>query len=348
MHDHEEDAMSGPVTTADAAIEGSEVAAAAEPAEAELEVLQSREARVGPLTVHRALPQRKRRTVGAWCFLDHAPPAERAERAGHAEPGGGIGPHPHIGLQTVTWVLSGEMLHRDSLGSEQVIRPGELNLMTAGHGIVHAEERLGTTPVHIAQLWVAQPAATRNGESAFEHHGELPRVELDSGDGAGARAGADVATVLVGDLAGGRSPARRDTDHFGADIELRSQATIPLRRDHEHVLVPLMGAVELEGRRVASPQLVYLTPGRDEIHLRAPDPARLLLLGGVPFEEPILMWWNYVARTRDEITAAHAEWTARNERFGVPPSPLSPIDVDPPPWAQPPHHPTGAQSDWKS
>jgi quercetin 2,3-dioxygenase len=224
----------------------------------------------------------------------------------------------------VTWVLSGEMLHRDSLGSEQVIRPGELNLMTAGHGIVHAEERLGTAPVHIAQLWVAQPATTRDGDSAFEHHGELARLEL----------GDSTATVLVGELAGGRSPARRDTDHFGADIELRSQATIPLRRDHEHVLVPLMGAVELEGRVVAPAQLVYLAPGRDAIQLQAPDPARLLLLGGVPFEEPILMWWNYVARTRDEITAAHAEWTARNDRFGVPPSPLSPIDVDPPPWTR--------------
>lgn len=305
--------MSGPATTADDAVEA-QAAPAAEAAA--LEVLQSREARVGPLTVHRALPQRTRRTVGAWCFLDHAPPVE------HAAPGRGIGPHPHIGLQTVTWVLSGEMLHRDSLGSEQLIRPGELNLMTAGHGIVHAEERLGTAPVHIAQLWVAQPSATRDREPAFEHREDLPRVEL----------GDSVATVLVGDLAGGRSPARRDTDHVGADIELRSQATIPLRRDHEHALVPLVGAIELEGRPLAPAQLAYLAPGRDEVELQAPEEARLLLLGGVPFEERILMWWNYVARTRDEITAAHAEWTSRSDRFTVPPSPLAPIDVGPPPW----------------
>jgi quercetin 2,3-dioxygenase len=317
--------MSGPATTAESAIEADTAAPTTAP---ELEVLESREAQVGPLTVHRALPQRARRTVGAWCFLDHAPPAPPVE---HAPPGGGIGPHPHIGLQTVTWVLSGEMLHRDSLGSEQVIRPGELNLMTAGHGIVHAEERLGTAPVHIAQLWVAQPASTRDGPSAFEHHGDLPRVDLGHDDGDG---GDGVATVLVGDLAGARSPARRDTDHVGADIEFRTEITVPLRRDYEHVLVPLEGTVEVDGRAVPPPKLAYLAPGRDEIRLRAPGPARLLLLGGVPFEEPILMWWNYVARTSDEITAAHAEWTARSDRFGVPPSSLSPIDVGPPPWAR--------------
>lgn len=307
--------MSGPATIADDAIEP---VAAASPHPATVELFDSREAVVGALTVQRALPQRTRRTVGAWCFLDHAGPVSSAEA------GAGIGPHPHIGLQTVTWVLSGEFLHRDSLGSEQLIRPGELNLMTAGHGIVHAEERIGTSPTHIAQLWVAQPAATRDGAPAFEHHDDLPRVELDDA----------VATVLVGQLGDARSPARRDTDHVGADVALRGGATIPLRATDEHVIVPLEGVIEADGRAVGPARLAYFPPGRDEVELRAPDGARLLLLGGIPFEERILMWWNYVARTREEITEAHAAWTSRRDRFGIPPSKLSSIDVPPPPWAR--------------
>ena len=286
---------------------------------ASVEVLDSREATVGSLTVYRALPQRERRTVGAWCFLDHAPPVA----AGDAGPG--IGPHPHIGLQTVTWVLSGEFLHRDSLGSEQCIRPGELNLMTAGHGIVHAEERIGSAPTHMAQLWVAQPAGTRHGPSAFEHHADLPHVEL----------GGLVATVLVGELGDARSPARRDTDHVGADVDLHGRATIPLRAAYEHVVVPLDGEVDLDGRRVAPARLVYLEPGRDEVELSTPDAARLLLLGGVPFDEPIAMWWNYVARTHEEIIDAHEAWTSRTDRFVVPASTLAPIDVDAPAWTRP-------------
>ena len=307
--------MSGPATSADDAVEGGAPAASAGTT---LDVLDSREAKVGSLSVHRALPQRERRTVGAWCFLDHAVPAESGES------GAGIGPHPHIGLQTVTWVLSGEFLHRDSLGSEQHIRPGELNLMTAGHGIVHAEERLGASPTHIAQLWVAQPAATRDGPSAFEHHADLPRLEV----------GDATATVLVGELGGVRSPARRDTDHFGADVELRSRTTVPLAREHEHVVVPLVGDLEIDGQHLASPRLVYLAPGRDAVELGTSDGARLLLLGGVPFDERVLMWWNYVARTREEITEAHTAWTSRDDRFPVPPSKLASIDVPPPPWTR--------------
>jgi redox-sensitive bicupin YhaK (pirin superfamily) len=221
-------------------------------------------------------------------------------------------------------VLSGELLHRDSLGSEQPIRPQELNLMTAGHGVVHAEEDLATGPVHLAQLWVAQPEATRNGPAAFEHHVELPRLDLGRGS---------TATVLVGDFAGARSDARRDTDHVGVDLELHSGVALVAEPSFEYGLVPLAGIVEVEGHSVELGRLVYLGPGRDEIRLRTGESARALLLGGVPFEEPILMWWNYVARTREEISAAHNDWTLRSDRFTVPPSSLAAIDVSGPPWA---------------
>ncbi|HEY8524473.1 MAG TPA: pirin family protein [Acidimicrobiales bacterium] len=305
------------------------VAADDHPTGAELEISESRTAQVGALPVRRALPRRGRRTVGAWCFLDHMGPADLA-------PGGlDIAPHPHIGLQTVTWLVSGAVLHRDSLGTEQVIRPGQLNLMTAGHGVAHSEEDPGgaTGPLHGVQLWVAQPAATRNGAPAFEHHPELPQAELGQG----------TATVLVGRLADGgagaaASPARRDTDHLGVELDLRGPSTLPLEPGHEHTLVPLSGAVAVEGRVVEPGHLVYLGTGRDELGL-APagsgsgGAARAILVGGAPFPEPVLMWWNYVARTRDEITAAHQEWTGRTDRFGTVRSPLPPIDVGLPPWA---------------
>ena len=287
----------------------------------------SREARVGAATVRRALPRRQRRTVGAWCFADHIGPDTVAE-SGTTGPGG-IGPHPHIGLQTVTWLLSGELLHRDSLGSEQSIRPGQLNLMTAGHGIAHAEE--SRTPaggvVHGIQLWVAQPAATRDGASAFEHHGELPQADLDHGR----------ATVLVGELLGTRSAARADTDHVGAELRLRSgTSTVPLRSDHEHALVVLQGAVALGtgegGPRIEPGQVGLLRPGRDEHALTSTGPATVMLLGGSPFPDPVHMWWNFVAPDREAIDRAWADWTAHDERFGGTGSSMDRIDVGPPPW----------------
>ena len=207
-----------------------------------LEVSESREAQVGALRVRRALPRRARRTVGAWCFVDHMGPATVTE-----DRGVDIGPHPHIGLQTVTWLLSGEILHRDSLGSEQIIRPGQLNLMTAGGGVSHAEEGTGSYrgDLHGVQLWVAQPDSARHSDAAFEHHPSLPQVEL----------GAATATVIVGELDGMVSPARRDTDHVGVDLQLRrGDIIVPSDVAYEYALVILAGMVSVEGQR--------LEPGR--------------------------------------------------------------------------------------
>ncbi len=307
------------------------------------EVSPSREAEVGGNRVRRALPQRHRRTVGAWCFADHLGPVP----GGQGQPGV-IGPHPHLGLHTVTWLLAGELVHRDSLGSEQTIRPGQLNLMTAGRGVSHAEE---PTPqyrgdFHGIQLWVAQPGATRNGDPAFEHHAALPGVELGGG----------VATLLVGALAGSAgaaSPARRDTPLLGAELDLSGgPVVVPLEAGFEHGLVVLEGAVEVVGpagtaeatdRVVVPGRLAYLGAGRDELALTAREPTRLLLLGGPPFAEPIVMWWNFVGRTREEVTAAAEAWNAGAERFGDTGSSLGRIPAPRPPWRS-----QGAASDAES
>jgi redox-sensitive bicupin YhaK (pirin superfamily) len=276
-------------------------------------VLPSRGAVVGTTEVRRALPRRARRTVGAWCFADVFGPS--APDAG-GRSGLEIGPHPHIGLQTVTWLVEGAVLHHDSLGSEQVVRPGQLNLMTAGQGIAHAEEPPpgGTGTVHGAQLWIAQPEATRHGPAAFAHHAELPHLAL----------GGVEATVLVGELAGtgaaGRSPAVVATPLLGAELALGragARGEVPLAAGYEHALVVLSGRIEVDGRPVDDGELAYLGTGRHAIDVQAATgPARALLLGGEPFAEPLRMWWNFVARTDDELDRATADWQDGSPRFG--------------------------------
>jgi redox-sensitive bicupin YhaK (pirin superfamily) len=310
--------MSGPVGTADAP---PAEAGAGAVAPACVEITTSRLAEVGRMPVRRALPRRERRTVGPWCFADHMGPAPVTETAGLD-----IGPHPHTGLQTVTWLLSGEALHRDSLGTEQLIRAGQLNLMTAGHGVAHSEEATGRYrgQLHGVQLWVAQPEATRHGPAAFEHHATLPQVELDNA----------VATVLVGELASAVSPARRDTPLLGVDAALGpGTGAWPLERSFEHALVVLEGEV-LAGEQVVRPgELAYLGVGRDEVVLSAAEPARLLLLGGEPFADPVLMWWNFVVRSRDELDRAYRQWQGDDPRFGRLRSPLARIPAPKPFWA---------------
>jgi redox-sensitive bicupin YhaK (pirin superfamily) len=229
-----------------------------------------------------------------------------------------IGPHPHTGLHTVTWLLEGEVLHRDSLGSEQVIRPGQLNLMTAGHGVAHSEEATGAYAgqLHGVQLWVAQPESTRHGAAAFEHHAELPRIQIGQAE----------ATILVGAFDGRTSPARADTPLVGVDAVLRAGTSQwPLEARFEHALLVLEGAIDVEGQAVEAGHLAYLGLGRQALTLRTSRSARLLLLGGEPFDEPILMWWNFVARSRAEVEAATRAWNAQEPRFGAVASPLERI-----------------------
>jgi redox-sensitive bicupin YhaK (pirin superfamily) len=284
-----------------------------------LEVLSSHNAQVGSLTVRRALPQRRRRTVGAWCFADHMGPADVTEGSGLD-----IGPHPHTGLQTVTWLIDGQALHRDSLGSEQVISSGELNLMTAGRGVSHAEEATGhyRGTLQGIQLWIAQDDASRVGSPGFEHHGDLPRVDL----------GEASATVLMGDFNGARSPARRDSELVGVDVRVRGFSQMALEPTFEYGVIVLEGLIELEGQDLGPGTMGYLGPGRDELLLRARQPSTVIVLGGVPLEHEIFMWWNFVARTRAEIDAAYDSWRDNDGRFGQVDSPLARFETVAPYW----------------
>lgn len=282
-----------------------------------VEVTASHEAHVGDITVRRALPRAGRRTVGAWCFADHLGPVE--VRGDH---GLDVGPHPHMGLQTATWLIQGVARHRDSLGTDQLLAAGELNLMTAGHGIAHAEEATRTYqgPLQGIQLWIAQPESTRHGPPAFEHHAGLPEVDLG-----GARA-----VVFQGELAGGRSPARHDTPLVGADLSVRGITEVPLDAGFEHGLVVLDGEVAVDGRTLGPGHLGYLAPGRRTLVIGADAPARAILLGGEPFPETIRMWWNFVGRSRQEFVDAHHAWSTDDGRFGTVASTLPRVETPPP------------------
>ena len=269
------------------------------------EVSTARLARVGDLDVRRLLPLRQRRSVGAWCFVDHYGPASVDGVAGMQIP-----PHPHIGLQTVTWLIAGTVLHRDSLGSEQLIRPGQLNLMTAGRGIAHSEQSPEDHDpwLHGVQLWLALPGAHRQVAPDFEHHAELPVVRLGGLD----------ATVFAGSLADVTSPARVFSGVVGAEISAAADArgTVPLAPQHEHVLFAAFGTAAADGTSLPRGCLLYLPPGRESADIAARAGARLFLLGGEPLGETLLMWWNFVGRTPDDIAAAARDW-ASGQRFGT-------------------------------
>jgi redox-sensitive bicupin YhaK (pirin superfamily) len=274
------------------------------------ELLPARAVPLGESTVvRRLLPTMGRRMVGAWCFVDHYGPDDIAR-----EPGMQVPPHPHTGLQTVSWLLDGEVHHRDSLGSDVVIRPGELGLMTAGRAIAHSEQSPDPHAplLHGAQLWVALPDAQRHRAPSFAHHVELP-VLAESGVRA---------TLLLGELGGARSPGVVHTPLVGVDVELHAgaDAALPLEPDFEHAVLTVSGAPEVDGEALEPGSLCYLGTTRRELRVRAEASSRLLLLGGLPFDEEIVMWWNFVARTGDEVAAAREAWQAE---LAEPPAPAA-------------------------
>lgn len=285
-----------------------------------VEIIESREAQVAELRVRRALPTKGRRTVGAWCFVDHMGPMSLSP-----ERSIDVAPHPHMGLQTVTWLFNGEFLHRDSLGSEQLIRPGQLNLMTSGRGVAHSEENPGlrSGEMHGMQLWVAQPSTTRDGGAGFAHFDALPTMETPN----------LTATVLVGSFGGLESPARRDSELVGVELALHGgETTTALNAQFEYALIVAAGSVLVEDIIVRPGVLAYLGAGRDEVRFESKGPSRAMLIGGVPFDERLFMWWNFVARTQDEIVDAWRAWSGGDERFGRVDSPFARIEVGAPPW----------------
>lgn len=290
-----------------------------------IEVKEGRTAQVGDLQVMRVLPTKKKRAVGPWCFVDLMSPDDIEE-----PPPLEIGPHPHIGLSTVTWLFAGSALHSDSLGTEQLISPGQLNLMTSGHGLAHAE--LGVEPATArdtggimgAQMWLAQPEPTRHGESRFEHLDSLPEIELAGSHG----------VLFLGDMADTASPATVDHPAVGLDLVLNGPTLVPTNPSFEYAVVPIDRAVRVEDAIVDPGSLAFVPTGNEKLHIESrSDGARLLVLGGEPLGEQIKMWWNFVARDQDELTDAWRDWRDHNEeRFGSVPSTLARIDAPTPPW----------------
>jgi len=280
----------------------------------------------GSSEVRRLLPNLGRRMVGAWCFVDHYGPDDIAD-----EPGMQVPPHPHTGLQTVSWLHEGEVLHRDSTGSLQTIRPRELGLMTAGRAISHSEESPASHAryLHGAQLWVALPDSDRHTEPRFEHHSELPVVAAP-----GLRA-----TLILGGVDGAASPGTTYTPIVGADLALSQGADLrlPLERDFEYAVLSMSGEAHVDGVPLVPGSLLYLGCGRTELPLRARSDAGLMLLGGEPFEEELVMWWNFVGRSHEDVAQARSDWMD-SSRFGevrgydggrlpapaLPPGPLRP------------------------
>lgn len=294
-----------------------------------IEVREGREAKIGETRILRVLPTKRRRTVGPWCFVDLMAPEDITN-----PPPLEIGPHPHIGLATVTWLFGGEVLHSDSLGSQQLIRPGQLNLMTSGFGIAHAEEGIApgvgddTGGMLGVQMWLAQPDQTRNGISRFQHIDELPTAEFPGGH----------ANVLIGNFAGAASPAEVDHPTIGLDVTLRGPAELTLSRDFEHAVVPVDRPLLVDDVIVEPGSLGVIPAGYEHIRISSQHgPGRVMLLGGEPLGVPLKMWWNFVARTADEITEAWRAWQAHDDdRYAPVASHLRRIDAPPPPWVRQP------------
>lgn len=264
---------------------------------------------LGGFEVRRALPSAHRQMVGPFIFFDQMGPAEFLI-------GNGIDvrPHPHIGLATVTYLFQGEIWHRDSLGTSAPIRPGEVNLMTAGSGIVHSErtspeEKARPHELYGIQAWAALPKSHEEGAPAFVHHGvdELPRI---TGEGKRVR-------LILGELYGQRSPAAFPHPAFYAEAVLAPGAILPLDAHYdERAVYVVAGEIDIAGDRFEPGRLLVFRPG-DRISILALSHARLMLLGGEPMDGPRHIWWNFVSSSADRIAAAKADWKAK--RFAAVP-----------------------------
>lgn len=268
------------------------------------------------MTVRRTLPHRDRTLVGPWCFVDHYGPDDVAVTGGMLLP-----PHPHIGLATVSWLFDGELEHRDSLGTSVVVRPSELNLMTAGDGIAHSEVSTdATTTLRGAQLWLALPSGSRGVAPRFEHHAPTPEQDEHG-----------TLRVAIGSLQGVTFPVEVESPTVAAELVVRPEAERAVRLDpaYEHAVLVDCGVVVVDGHVVAPGSLRLLDAGRTNLGVRAgAHGARLLLIGGEPMDESLVMWWNFVGGSDEEVRAARADWMTaigadddgdRPERFGAVP-----------------------------
>ncbi len=278
----------------------------------DVQILTARDVPLGgvrAIDVRRTLPHKSRSLVGAWCFADHYGP----QPVGAGNDGGmDVPPHPHTGLATVSWLFEGTIEHRDSDGVVAPVLPGEVNLMNAGRGIAHSEVSIApTTVLHGVQLWVALPREHRDGPRDFQHH--TPAAAPLPGE-------AGTARVFIGDLLGvDASPVHTHTPLLGAQLDLAADTATTLRVDpaFEHAFLLDEGELTVEGVDIAHAELGIVDPGPDTLTVTAgPQGARVILLGGAPFEEDVVMWWNFLGTDHDDIVAARQEWQDRADRFG--------------------------------
>ncbi len=277
--------------------------------EAIAQVIVPRARDIGGFEVRRALPAQGRQMVGPFIFFDQMGPAEFVIGKGID-----VRPHPHIGLATVTYLFQGEMWHRDSLGTSMVIKPGEVNLMTAGRGIVHSERETPeaqtvTREMFGIQAWMALPKDAEEMAPAFAHHGldELPRI---AGEGKRVR-------VILGEAFGARSPVAFPHPALYAEAVLAAGAVLPLDPHYdERAVYVASGAIDIAGDRFEQGRLLVFHPG-DRITILALEQSRLMVLGGEPMDGPRHIWWNFVSSSRDRIRAAREDW--RQKRFDVVP-----------------------------
>lgn len=273
-----------------------------------VEIITARDVPLGgprAMTVHRTLPQRRRSLIGAWCFLDHYGPDPVSATGGMDVP-----PHPHTSLQTVSWLFDGEIRHDDSHGIHDTVRPGEINLMTAGAGICHSEVSTeNTTELHGVQLWTVLPEGARHGPRRFDHYAPRP-VSFDGGS----------ALVFLGSLLGSMSPVPTFTPLVGAELRMEPGASLSLAVDpsFEHGLLVDTGEVTVGGVAVARTELAYTGTGADclTVENTGSAGARIILIGGEPFGEDVVMWWNFIGRDDAEIRRYREEWKSHGDRFG--------------------------------
>lgn len=270
---------------------------------------------IGDFEVRRALPSPKRQMVGPFVFFDQMGPAQFLTNQGID-----VRPHPHIGLATVTYLYKGEFQHRDSLGTNQMIYPGEVNWMIAGKGVTHsertsAETRKAASDLFGIQTWVALPEAYEETNAAFEHHGQraLPFIE---GDGKQVR-------LILGNAYGERAPVKTFSEMFYADAVLEANARLPMPDNHEDRGVYIVsGSVEIAGDGFEAGRMMVFRPG-DAITIKAGGHgARLMLLGGETLDGPRYIWWNFVASSQEKIDAAKQAWAEgdwNDGRFQLPP-----------------------------
>jgi redox-sensitive bicupin YhaK (pirin superfamily) len=286
-------------------------------------VIVPRSRDIGGFEVRRALPSIQRRMVGPFVFFDHMGPADFAAGSGLD-----VRPHPHIGLATITYLFTGEILHRDTLGSVQPIRPGDVNWMTAGRGIAHSERtgpalRASGSALAGIQSWIALPKAHEEADPEFVHY---PRTDLPVREGEGI-----ALRLIAGAGFGLKAPVAVFSDMFYADAVLDEGARFTLPAEYEErAIYVAMGRIEIAGQGYESGQLLVFRPG-DAIDLRATAASRILLLGGEPMDGPRHIWWNFVSSSKDRIEQAKGDWKAG--RFGAVPDDAEfiPLPEEPPP-----------------